>query len=161
MPYDRLPTRVRYAVRDAIRALNDAGSLPGGFTDETIVARSTPTATGLASPAIVVSPGKARRRAGFAGLRLRRLAVVVSVYVANPGDGTVDDDLVEAINEAIAAAFDLPISLPSDLAAIVEVEESRVEDGVDAWLPAEWRYYVAASRMIVVVETCQTSGAVT
>lgn len=155
MAYDRITRRCRQSICEAIEAL----ALPG-VTTAAIVVRNTPAAKDLPSPAIVVSPGRVERRPSPAGLRVREVVSIVSIYAQLDGTGAIDDDVMENWKETIAAAFDYPPTMPSAVTSgVVEACECRIRSA-EAYLPAAYRYMVAAHRLAVGIEVWQQAGVV-
>lgn len=160
MPYNPITMRFKEAVRDALAAL----SLPGGFTDDSIAVRPTPSASGLTPPAIVVSGGRNNRKASPAGCRVRELAAIVSIYFAPNtagapnAAGVIEQDTQEQVVGLIEAAFDIPPTMPAAITSgVPEAQELRVRSA-DSYLPAQFRYFVGGHRIAIVAEVCQTAG---
>lgn len=153
MPFDTIEQRVGRAIRDTVAELAQ-----NWVADGSVVVRRTPEATGLGTPAIVISDARERRIRSPAGMRARDINRIVSFYFDRMDEKQKGADQQSYLVESVKAAFDLPVTMPSFITGEVpEAEELRVLSA-DNFLPPQYRYQVDVHRILIAVTVCQESG---
>lgn len=153
MPSENVRSRVRRAIVESLWVME----LPG-FLKDSIAFRKQGIAADMVDPAIVVTKGPITRLRSPAGMRLRTIEALVSVYWKIDGSGQPDHEDQEGVIETIMAAFDLPPEMPAPLTAIVpEAQEIRVTNR-DEFLETAFPYKADVHRFMVSVEVCQAAG---